>query len=324
MQYDLPDFLAEVSQAPSLRRLDHIDMNCGLIYTSLPLFSRLLPYSRYAHSLGVASLAWRFSGEKRIALAGLFHDIATPVFSHVVDFMHGDHEKQEYTESRTEALIRNDEVILRFLKEQNISVGEVKDYHRYPIADNDSPKLSCDRLEYTLQNMVRYGLEPESFQEEVIDDLSVTRNEEGEEELGFEHADTAERFALAAIACGRIYSGKEDRYAMEKLARLLNKAVSPGILCEDMLYTEESEVIRVLEQSELCGEWRKYRRLSQVNVSGEEEGEDVFAVNAKKRYIDPFVKGSGRISLLSMKVKEEITAFLKEDYRVKLKGEFHG
>ncbi|MBR2761730.1 MAG: HD domain-containing protein [Solobacterium sp.] len=324
MQYDLPDFLAEVSQAPSLRRLDHIDMNCGLIYTSLPLFSHLLPYSRYAHSLGVASLAWRFSGEKRIALAGLFHDIATPVFSHVVDFMHGDHENQEYTESRTETLIRSDEFILHCLKEQGITADEVTDYHRYPIADNDSPKLSCDRLEYTLQNMVRYGLEPEAFQSEVIDDLSVSWNEEGEEELVFEHFETAERFALASLSCGRIYSGKEDRYAMEKLARLLNKAVSPGILSEDMLYTREMDVIRVLDHSELSKEWRKYRRLSEVNVSCEEEGEDVFAVNAKKRFIDPFVKGAGRISLLSAKVKEEITAFLGEDYSVKLKGEFHG
>ena len=34
----------------------------------------------------------------------------------------------------------------------NIKIEEVEDYHLYPIADNDTPKLSSDRLEYSLSN----------------------------------------------------------------------------------------------------------------------------------------------------------------------------
>ena len=38
------------------------------------------------------------------------------------------------------------------LKRDNIKLEEVDDYHIYPVADNDTPKLSADRLEYSLSN----------------------------------------------------------------------------------------------------------------------------------------------------------------------------
>ena len=43
---------------------------------------------------------------------------------------------------------------------------DVADYHRYPIADNDSPRLAADRLEYTLGNLFNYGFcSPEQLRE---------------------------------------------------------------------------------------------------------------------------------------------------------------
>lgn len=41
---------------------------------------------------------------------------------------------------------------MELLERDNIKVDEVDDYHIYPIADNDTPKLSADRLEYTFTN----------------------------------------------------------------------------------------------------------------------------------------------------------------------------
>ena len=34
-------------------------------------------------------------------VAALLHDIATPVFAHVIDFLNNDYEKQESTEAET-------------------------------------------------------------------------------------------------------------------------------------------------------------------------------------------------------------------------------
>ena len=82
----------------------------------------------------------------------LFHDIATPVFKHCIDFMNGDYEKQESTEELTVKIIRESKEIMNLLDRDKIKIEEVSDYHIYPIADNNTPQLSADRLEYTLSN----------------------------------------------------------------------------------------------------------------------------------------------------------------------------
>ncbi len=64
--------------------------------------------------------------------------------------MNGDSEHQESTEERTEQIIKNSKQIMHLLERDNIKLEQVSDYHIYPIADNDTPKLSADRLEYTL------------------------------------------------------------------------------------------------------------------------------------------------------------------------------
>ena len=101
----LPEAILPALNAPSLIRLTQIDMNCGLNYTQFPLFTITRPYSRYEHSVGVAKLLTYFQRDEAEILSGLFHDIATPVFSHVADFMNHDHLKQESTEEPTERMI---------------------------------------------------------------------------------------------------------------------------------------------------------------------------------------------------------------------------
>lgn len=56
------------------------------------------------------------------------------------------------TEDLTTYIIQNSKEIMKLLKRDNIKLEEVNDYHIYPIADNDTPKLSADRLEYTFTN----------------------------------------------------------------------------------------------------------------------------------------------------------------------------
>lgn len=68
--------------------------------------------------------------------------------------MNGDSENQESTEERTEQIIKNSKEIMSLLKRDNIKLEEVSDYHIYPIADNDTPRLSSDRFEYTFQLMI--------------------------------------------------------------------------------------------------------------------------------------------------------------------------
>lgn len=171
---ELPQQLLTMAETPAMQRLKHVGMHCGCEYTAYPIYrDALAPYSRYTHSLGTAAIVWHFTHDVKQAAAGLLHDIATPAFAHAVDFLNGDHLRQESTEDRTRAIIGASPELTALLSENGLTLDDVADYHRYPIADNDSPRLSADRLEYTLGNAHLVFHCPKEKLKHIFDDLFI-------------------------------------------------------------------------------------------------------------------------------------------------------
>lgn len=310
---DVPAFLQEAAKTSAMQRLQDVGMNCGCEYTSFPMFAGIGPYSRFDHSVGVGLIVWHFTKSMEQAMAGLLHDIATPVFAHVIDFLHGDHMTQESTEAGTGQWIRGAGELCRVLEKFEIPAEAVEDYHRYPIADNDSPRLSADRLEYTLGNAVNYGIATKAQVRTWYADLAVGVNEDDEPELMFSHREAAEGFAMAALECSKIYVADPDRYAMEALAGLLKQAIDQGILEEADLYKQEKDIITRLKQSQMKAQWERfcgYREIICRDIPG--KGEGWKRIFAKKRCIDPFVKGLGRVSHICPEFKEKLELFREE------------
>ncbi len=291
-------------------------MNCGCEYTSFPVFRNLKPYTRYDHSLGAALIIWHFTADRAQAAAGLLHDIATPVFAHVVDFMNGDYLKQESTEAGTEAIIASSPELQSFLERNSLTTLDVCDYHRYPIADNDTPQLSADRLEYSFGNMVNFGICTEETAKLFYEDLTVGSNEKGQKEIMFQTQQTAEEFAMAALQCSQIYVSDEDRYAMQILSEILRYAVGHSLITRDDLHSTEEEVIRKLLQDEHANTmWKEFRSYGRI-VYHESEGlaGKWRKIDAKKRFIDPMVKENGRLSQLSPDFRDALHFFLQTDF----------
>ena len=310
--HEIPVFLQECARTPAVLRLRDVGMNCGCEYTSFPRFCGLKPYSRFDHSLGAALIIWHFTADPVQAVAGLLHDIATPAFAHVVDFMRGDYLKQEATEAGTADIIEASAELQAVLKKYGLCSTAVSDYHRYPIADNDSPGLSADRLEYTLGNSINYGFCTGKRAEGWYRDLVVGKNEKGQPELTFQTAEAAEDFALTALRCSEVYVSDEDRYSMQMLAELLRDAVSRGVITENDLYTTEPQIIsRLLSDKAMAVGWSNfcaYREILRREQPGTEE--NWRKISAKKRYIDPLVLHQGRVSTVSPAFSEKLCAFL--------------
>lgn len=303
--HEIPGFLLDIARAPTMHRLTDVGMNCGCEYTSFPLFRGCRPSSRYEHSLGVGLIVWHFTGDMAQAAAGLLHDIATPVFSHVVDFLNGDHLKQEFTESRTETMIAQDEELQTVLHKYGLATEQVADYHRYPIADNDSPQLSADRLEYTLNHLAAFDLCTLKKIQGFYGDLIVDGDE-----LSFRTPRVAADFAHAALRTSRIYICDEDRYSMEYLAGILRVAIDTGVLTADDLYTTESRVIARLEAAaETAAAWRRFCSFTKM-LRWETAKEGFLTVAAKKRYIDPLIVGKSRVSEVFPAIGWKIRSFL--------------
>ncbi|MEW9077855.1 HD domain-containing protein [Terrisporobacter glycolicus] len=319
---DFPVFIKELINTPEFKRLSNVGMNCGCEYTSFPIFSKGKDYTRYEHSIGVALIIWHFTKDIKQSIAGLLHDISSPVFAHVIDFLNGDHETQESTEEKTEEIIANSMDIQEILKKYNLSTKDVYDYHMYPIADNDSPLLSADRLEYTLGNAFYYGFKSMEEIKDMYEDLVVSINEFGESEISFSTLDKAIEFTSVSIENSKVYSSNVDRFAMQYLADLLKLAVSKRVISMKDLYTVENQVISKLKKDEeLKSLWKDFTKLSQIFTS-KEKPEYGYWVNipAKKRYINPQVVSKGRVSNLSKNLSREIDDFLNVDFNIWLSG----
>ena len=138
-----PNFLNDYIYTPEMQKLDGINQICGAYWRKENIYEDM--YSVLKHSVGVALIIWNFTNDKKQTIAGLFHDISSPAFKHCIDFLNGDAEKQESTEEQTLEVIKNSKEITSLLKRDKIEIEEVSDYKIYPIADNETPKLSADR-----------------------------------------------------------------------------------------------------------------------------------------------------------------------------------
>ncbi len=332
---EIPEFLFEFATTTEMLRLKDIGMNCGCEYTSFTKFDDVKKYSRYTHSMGVAIIIWHFTNDIKQSVAGLLHDIATPVFAHTIDFLNGDHERQNSTESGTRQIIEGSRDIVKLLTKYNLEVDDVCDYHMYPIADNQSPRLSADRLEYSLGNMVNYGFcsldEAKSF----YDDIVVGTNEFGEKELIFQHEQPAVKFTENVLRNSRLYVSDEDRFAMQKLADIVKFAINERVLQMRDLHMTESYVIDKLVANPITKIlWDKYCKFSNIEVSkynlnlvdisiadkpkdlSDLNFDEAINVGAKRRYIDPLVKNKGRISRISNGIAVEIDDIKNLDFDV--------
>ena len=317
----IPDFVREFSAVSEVLRLKDVGMDCGLEYTSYKVWPNETPYKRYEHSLGVGLIVYHFTGSMKESVSALFHDIASPVFAHVVDFMNNDYLTQESTEEETRHIIENSKEIMSLLAKYHLTVEEVCDYHIYPVADNPTPKLSADRLEYTLVNMVRNGYCDREDIKRIYDDLTVGINEDGEKELMFRNKETAEYFVKGALLNSKVYVSDKDRYSMERLARLLRKALNNGVIEYSDLYTTEKQVIDKLTASSITEEdWNSFQKLSVLEKSFTQADDTWLKIEAKKRYIDPYVENEGRVSELSVETGKAIKEFVDSDFNYYVRG----
>lgn len=311
----IPEFLQEYIETPEMQKQGGISTTCGTIYSKL--FNYKFWYSSLEHSVAVALIVWHFTKDKKQTLAGLFHDIATPVFKHSIDFMNGDYETQETTEELTTKIISDSKEIMSLLKRDGIKIEEVSDYHIYPIADNDTPQLAADRLEYTLVNGLGagdgklWGLEQVK---EIYQNIEVQKNEDGIEELGFKDKEIAEKFVHTMSKLSSSYIQNKTKFSMQFLADIMKKMSEENLISKKDLYNlSEKEVIEKIEACECdniakCFDfWKNATEIKENDTPI--AGKYCVSIKAKIRYIVPLVRVQNkliRINKISESASQDI------------------
>lgn len=319
---DFPYFLKNYIETPSLQRLMGIGLLCGTDYTYL--YKNRFYYSRLDHSIAVALIIWNFTKDKKQCIAGLLHDISTPIFSHVIDFCKGDTLTQTFTEKSTEDFIKNDTILCSLLKQDNIQIEEVSNYHIYTIADNEIPQLSADRLEYMFPSgaalIGNWTLEEIKT---IYNNIIVLKNEDGKDELGFSSIEIAKLYTYKFCQIGHILQLNENKLTLQLLSEIVNTAINLKILNENDFYSlSEKDAMNIFldyallkPESEFSKLFFTFIRMDKVYHSYFPK-KNCFNVNikVKQRYINPLVKDSDnniyRITDISYSSKKLIKDFL--------------
>lgn len=317
---EFPEFLRKYLSLPILQRLAGIGLLCGSDWTNL--FCNRFYYSRLDHSLGVALIIWNFTKDKAQTIAGLLHDVSTPVFSHVSDFRKGDALTQTVTESINVQIIRQDSELKKLLSQDQLSIEQIEDYHKYPIADNEIPCLSADRLEYMFPSgMVLQGIWSLEEVEKTYNDICVLKNENGIDELGFKTLKIAEDYCCKFCLTGHVLQMNEDKITLHLLGQIMNLAVEENILQEsDFMNLSETEIIEKISGKgskrfkQLYNTFRNMKSIEHTNECLNEE--EYFCINlkVKQRYINPLVitkNGVKRLNECSSVGSKLISDFLK-------------
>lgn len=305
---EYPKFIDKYLSTKTMKRLKNISQFCGCDYTHL--YSPLFFYSRYIHSLVVAHMTWHFTHDKKETIVSLLHDVGTPCFAHVIDYVFGDFLNQESSEKKIVEMIKEDKELLGFLEKDGVTLMDLEDLSSYPVLENHSPSLCTDRLDGVLHTCYVW-IHTHSLDEikKVFDDIIVLTNEDGHKELGFQHKEICEKFVEMVFQYAKELQGNCDKYVMYYISEMIKKCVAKNLITiEDLYMKKESEIVEIFKRN--FTSWQKFQKAEEIISINKKPKYFYVALACKKRNVIPLVKDNNKVVRIT-----EVSKMAKEIYQ---------
>ncbi len=307
--------ILELIEATLFKRLKFVRMYGVAYYAS----KYREEYNRYDHSLGVFAIlrAKEFSLEEQIA--GLLHDVAHTVFSHVGDWIfwtdyHSDVFCNFLAESGLEEI----------LKKHNLSVDKIIfNKERFPALEQELPNLCADRIDYNLQGAYHRGFITRREAQEVLNGLQFLNGQWGSSDK--ELMKRLARFSL--MMTETCWGGVPNFFFSRWLSDAILRGVEIALLSrEEILFGTDDAVWDKLIGCNDPFIQDKMIKISQRLISYivVDPAEADFFIKTKFRGIDPFIISEGvyfRLSAIDPVFSEEyerVRRRVTEGYPIKL------
>lgn len=287
---DIPEFLVKYLEVPCLKRLKGIGFFCGMDYASKDVYDFRELITRYDHSLTVALLTYKLTNDKKATIAGLFHDVATPCFSHVIDYMNKDYSKQESTEEYTEEILRNDSLLLSLLKKDKIKVEEIFDFKRYSIVDCSRPMLCVDRIDGIILMGIGWSknLTLDNIRD-IVESLEVYTNDDNNLEVGFNDMNVCNFTLEVNDYLDELCHSNHDNYMMSLLSDIARLGIDNKLFTYKDLYKKtEDELFLILNSCDNVQIRNLLDKFYNIKIKDIPETK---IPDVKKRVIKPLVLG---------------------------------
>lgn len=286
-EFEITDpVILDLLETDAFRRLERISQ-----FGMPDRFYHIDGFSRHAHSLGVYILLNKLGASEEEQVAGLLHDVSHAAFSHLVDWVIGDSEKEDYQDKRHLSTLLQPE-LAGVLERYGYVASEMADYNRFGLLERESPDLCADRIDYLLREV---GPEVARM---CLPQLCVFNGE-----IIFSEEASALLFANKFLdRQTEHWSGYEavTRYVI--FSDLLKKAIKEGVISfNDLLQTDDHVIGKLADSG--GGEFAKVLNLLR-NKSLDFLPKSEVYIKKKFRHVDPKVIRMGEAIRLSGLNKE--------------------
>jgi hypothetical protein len=256
--------------------------------------------SRYEHSLGVFILVRKLGGSLEEQLAALLHDVSHTAFSHVIDYVFGNHASQDYHDEKKSEYIASTD-IPSILERYNyawcdlLCLNDQEMADRFPTLEQPAPALCADRMDYFLRDSYDLGLANLAQIEQVLAHLH-TRH--GKMVLGNQQT---------ALWVGKTYL-EADRQSWanfrevglyELAARAIRRGLELGVISEVDFWSTDAPTWKKLLTSADPELRTLISLVSPTTIFVRDEAQPTFRISTKLRTVNPDVLIHGRTQRLS-------------------------
>jgi HD superfamily phosphohydrolase len=259
------------------------------------------PTTRFDHSVGVMLLIRKLGAAACPApvllkeqVAALLHDVSHTAFSHVIDYVFGDHDGQGYHEQQKEAYISRSD-LPSVLSRHGYAWRDFLCEEDFPLLEQAAPALCADRLDYFLRDARDLRLATEAEVQSALASLVVHAGC-----LVATDLEAARWMAYTFIAADEAsWANFREVGLYELAARAIRLGLEIGALAEADLWRGDAEAWAKLQANPDPRLQAAVKLVSPATEFEWDAHQPTFLVSTKLRTIDPPVLLNGSVRPLS-------------------------
>lgn len=292
--------ILELINCPFIQRLKDIDQaGYRPLWVKPDVDVGEYDHSRFAHSLGVYLLLYKYNASLEEQIAGLIHDISHSAFSHCIDYILevGSEKEHNHQDNLFDSYVKKTE-IPEIIKKFGFDSKYILNDKNFPLKENNLPDLCADRIDYSLKTAVIFGELGEQDKNYLLENLSTENNNN----WVFKNFESAKKYAELFLRLNTVYYASFTSAVMFRaVGDCLKYALQKEYIFEDDLYATDKIVIekvkRFLDKDEkLKLFWERMN--NKVKVSNNPDNYDT-QVFCKSRIVDPLFMNNGILKRIS-------------------------
>lgn len=238
--------ILELINSASLQRLKNIDQGGFRPFWANPNADvGEYEHSRFAHSIGVYLLLYKYNASLEEQIAGLIHDISHGAFSHCIDYVLDSGSEKEHSHQDNvfnEYLSKTN--IPEIIKKHGFNLEFILNDKNFPLKEKKLPDLCADRIDYSLRTAIIFKEIKDKNKEYFLNNLKIKNNK-----WVFKNFKSAKKYAeLFFKLNSNYYAGLSSAIMFRTVGDCLKYSLKKKYISEDDLYTTDELVIKKIKK----------------------------------------------------------------------------